>query len=401
MDILLVLWCFLAAAVAYVGYQRYFHPLASIPGPLLAALTSAWKLQLLRTGAYDRELVALHRKYGHFVRIAPNEVVISDKRAIKQIYDTVEGRDFHKTDFYDAFTAFRPTLFGQRDPSLHAQRKRIVGHGYSLHSLYAMEEFVQGCVDKFLKQMDAYGASGKPMDLAKYSHFFAFDTIGELAFSEGFGMLETGKEDPRIPLIGAQMALGTVLGMIPQLLLPISRHGAWVPVPWMRRQTAGRKKLKEMTESRVQSRQKNPSDRKDILGRLLEAKDTETGAYLDQIDVRTEAFSSIVAGSDSTSSGLAFTFYHVLANQDVFAKLTHELRSAFPDPIAADGSRIIPTLGQLNKITYLQAVIKESLRLTPPQTMNLPRYVPKGGKEIAGKYLPEGVRLYPTLNYSD
>ena len=49
----------------------------------------------------------------------------------------------------------------------------------------------------------------------------------------------------------------------------------------------------QLTRSRVERRQEKISDRKDLLGRLIEAKDPVTGQMLDAIDLRTEAFSSM------------------------------------------------------------------------------------------------------------
>jgi cytochrome P450 len=99
-----------------------------------------------------------------------------------------------------------------------------------------------------------------------------------------------------------------------------------------------------------------------------------------------------VAGSDSTSSALSYTFYHILSQPEVYTTLTSELRTAFPGRNFGDDLSI-PKYADFGKLPYLQACIKESLRLTPPATINLPRYVPKGGRVIAGTYLPAKVRL--------
>ncbi len=46
-----------------------------------------------------------------------------------------------------------------------------------------------------------------------------------------------------------------------------------------------------------------------------------------------------------------------------------------------------------NKMPYLLAVCKEAMRLNPSVGLGLPRYVPQGGREICGRYFPEGVSI--------
>jgi cytochrome P450 len=88
--------------------------------------------------------------------------------------------------FVSAFTAFRPTIFGQRDPFLHAKRKRIVSHGYSMNALQSMETYVQERLQILLAKMAEYMRSKEEIDLGKWCHFFAFDVIGELVSTTSF-----------------------------------------------------------------------------------------------------------------------------------------------------------------------------------------------------------------------
>lgn len=97
-----------------------------------------------------------------------------------------------------------------------------------------------------------------------------------------------------------------------------------------------------------------------------------------------------VAGSDSTSSALSYTFHHILNHPSAHAKLTAELRAAFPSHTATSEP---PTYAELGRLPYLQACVKESLRLTPPATINLPRYVPPGGRVVAGTFFPGGTTV--------
>lgn len=99
--------------ITYIFHMRSMHPLSNFPGPLLPSLTSAWKAYYVYKLTLHERLVELHEQYGPVVRVGPNHLHFWDGEAIAPIYKA--GRKMGKTEFYDAFTAFKPNLFGGRD----------------------------------------------------------------------------------------------------------------------------------------------------------------------------------------------------------------------------------------------------------------------------------------------
>jgi hypothetical protein len=79
---------FAASVFLYVVYQRTLHPLAGIPGPTIASLTRLWLGRQFRKKAMHRVEIALHRRYGSVVRIAPTEVTVSSPQAMHLVYGT-------------------------------------------------------------------------------------------------------------------------------------------------------------------------------------------------------------------------------------------------------------------------------------------------------------------------
>ena len=73
------------AAFSIAVWRRYLSPLADIPGPFVASFTRWWHIRRIYIGDQNLQLVAMHEKYGHFVRIAPNEVSVSHPDGIRQI----------------------------------------------------------------------------------------------------------------------------------------------------------------------------------------------------------------------------------------------------------------------------------------------------------------------------
>lgn len=96
--------------LCYVVYMRYFHSLSNYPGPPLASLTNTYKAYYVYNLTIHEKLLELHNRYGPVVRIGPNHLHTWKGEAIAPIYKG--GRNMGKTEFYDAFTAFNPNLFG-------------------------------------------------------------------------------------------------------------------------------------------------------------------------------------------------------------------------------------------------------------------------------------------------
>jgi hypothetical protein len=62
-------------------------------------------------------LTKLHEKYGSIVRYGPDKLSVTDEDAVRLIYQT-GARYMPKTEFYDAYGAAHPNVFGMRDEAV-------------------------------------------------------------------------------------------------------------------------------------------------------------------------------------------------------------------------------------------------------------------------------------------
>jgi len=113
---------------------------------------------------------------------------------------------------------------------------------------------------------------------------------------------------------------------------------------------------------------------------LLEARDAETGAPLDERALRNEAAVIFMAGHETTANSLAWTWYLLSQVREVEERLHAELAHAL-------GGRP-PTFHDVPKLVYTTAVFEEAIRLYPP--------VPLLGRQalreetIRGRRVPAG-----------
>ena len=93
----------------------------------------------------------------------------------------------------------------------------------------------------------------------------------------------------------------------------------------------------------------------------------------------------MIAGGVTTATFLTATMYYLGHNIQARERLQNEIRRTF-------SSIDVITSKNLMDCAYLNAVIEEGLRIHPPAGAgHLSRIVPRGGCEISGRYIPEGV----------
>ncbi|XP_055694693.1 cytochrome P450 4d2-like [Lutzomyia longipalpis] len=103
-------------------------------------------------------------------------------------------------------------------------------------------------------------------------------------------------------------------------------------------------------------------DKMVLLDVLLQA--TVDGQTLVNEDIREEVSTFMFAGHDTTTSGIAFLLYNIALYPDVQEKIVDEIRYI----LGMNPNKDI-SLGDLKNLSYLECVIKESLRLFPPVPM--------------------------------
>jgi cytochrome P450 len=126
----------------------------------------------------------------------------------------------------------------------------------------------------------------------------------------------------------------------------------------------------------------------DFLDMFIEAKKTNLDTVgNDQIIAW--LMINLLAGADTTAVTIRSAVYFCLKHPPVWNRLRAELAAAGIDkascPVQYKTCRRIP---------YLEAVVREALRILPGVSLPLERYVPPGGFQLAdGRFIPEGATV--------
>lgn len=142
---------------------------------------------------------------------------------------------------------------------------------------------------------------------------------------------------------------------------------------------------RELKNAENKTRRDGPPD---IMTKILLAHEADP-EKMTRGDLVTMCQSNIGAGSDTTSITLSAILYNLVKHPNTFKKLREEL-----DLAEKDGRVSNPiTFKESQSLPYLQAVIKEALRIHPATGLTMPRVVPQSGTTIANTFFPSGTTV--------
>jgi cytochrome P450 / NADPH-cytochrome P450 reductase len=103
------------------------------------------------------------------------------------------------------------------------------------------------------------------------------------------------------------------------------------------------------------------ADQKDMLAAMMTGVDRVTGTQLDDVNIRYQINTFLIAGHETTSGLLSYTLYALLKHPDVLKKAYDEVDRVFGPDVDAK-----PTYQQVTQLSYITQILKEALRLWPP-----------------------------------
>ncbi|KAH6649549.1 cytochrome P450 [Chaetomium tenue] len=105
-----------------------------------------------------------------------------------------------------------------------------------------------------------------------------------------------------------------------------------------------------------------------------------------------------VAGSETTSIALRMALLSILTTPLTYRKLQAEIDNFHANKAVEADDKSVMTYADAKTLPYLQAVIREALRLWPPSAGLFTKEVPKAGDSIHGYYLPPGTEVGQCLS---
>jgi hypothetical protein len=396
----------LLAVHRFVIRSLYSSELSNIPGPKLYAITK-WRLALedwrgLRTQTID----ALHKQYGPIIRIGPNEIHCNSLTALKTIFGA--GSGFERTSFYSMFDVYgRQNLFTFSSTKAHGDRKKLVANGYAKSVVMRSwaADLVKKKVSQYLELIEMRGK--EPHEIFSSLHYFSIDSITHFLYGSKYGgttaltprSLDQGLLNDILDPARRQLSWFAVhlpsltkwlysrsgyIERIVQPLLPMQKPATYTGI------RAHALRALQSFEAAVTVDPVATVAEPTIIAQLWKSHNSIKGAVagsLDSLDIASECADHLLAGIDTTADSLMFLIWAVSRPQNAHIQrhLIDELHS-LPAEVFEQG---VPGLHVVDSLPYLNAVIRETLRLYNPLPASEPRSIGMD-RVIDGFQIPAG-----------
>ncbi|KAE9983506.1 hypothetical protein EG328_009846 [Venturia inaequalis] len=389
LDKLLVAELVLASVCLYpvwcIIYNLYFHPLRHFPGPKLAAATQLYTSYYLVTGKPIEHFRKMHAKYGEVVRTKPNDLSFITDTAWRDIYMHRQGKPQMMKSHRLSFEA-DPDLFNiiSGDDDTHARHRRSLAHAFSDKALKEQEPLIQQYIDLLIDDVRNQAKTGTAFDIIDRLNWVSFDIIGDLAFGEPFGALETKSTHPWIDKFFTSTQMGCAMMEVLDFVGTFWRDTILkqIIIPGIMQSNA---QMADFALEKIDARlERGIGNRPDLMSFVL--KNNEEGKGMSKKEIVSTFNILVVAGSETIGTALAGALYLLQKNPRVVRKLKEELHQAFANDKEID-------LTKTYQLTYLNAVLSESMRLYPPPPVSLRRVVEPEGTTISGYKVPGGINV--------
>jgi cytochrome P450 len=335
------------------------------PGPRVPRLlqTAGFIFQPARWVDWNR------RRYGDLVTFRtlfdPSFVMVFDPELVKQVF---RGKP-HRLRAGEANEILGPVV-GEHsllllDGAEHLRERKLLLPPFHGERMRAYEEVMREAADR---SIDSWPMN-RPFPLLKEMQSLTLDVILRAVFGVDEGpRLEELKRRIRVMIEPTANRIGFLI-----FALSGGRFGAGVGDRFESQRAA----VDELIYEEIARRREadDLEEREDVFSMLLLARDEDGNAMTDR-ELRDELVTLLVAGHETTATGLAWTFELLMRNPHVLERLRASLAAG--------------------DTAYLEAVVKESLRVKPV-IAGVGRKVREEPFELGGYEIPVGIEINPSI----
>ncbi|XP_041778262.1 cytochrome P450 4d2-like [Anopheles merus] len=324
-------------------------------------------------------MVKLHERYGqdlfNWGLLNDHMVVVTSAANVEKV---VMAKKTEKSQIYEFIEPWlgQGLLISSGEKWFH--RRKIITPTFHFKILESFVTVFNREAELLIEKLGQNADAGREFDIYEPISLYALDSICETSM----GVEINAQHNPENQYVRDVKRMSELVLLRIFHVLSAFPRTFWYTMPnaWEQRKLIRR--LHAFTDSVIQSRRRQllaaveqgevgnqethaddlygAKQRYSFLDLLLNV--TVGGKPLSDADIREEVDTFMFEGHDTTTSGIAFTFYQLAKHPEIQEKLHQELQ----DVLGVDYRQVPLTYNTLQNFRYLDMVVKESLRLLPP-----------------------------------
>ncbi|KUL83714.1 hypothetical protein ZTR_07489 [Talaromyces verruculosus] len=396
---------FVCYFITVLIYRLYFHPLAKFPGPKIAAATFLYEIawDYFGHGAYLFECERMHAKYGPIIRVNPSELSIKDPEYYNTLYVTGAIRKTNAWPHFGDGMDFNGSHGMTVDHDHHRRRRKPMEPFFSQAGVSRIEPLLHDLVQTLVARLHEYQGTGKPVRLDHAFAALAGDVVSAICI-----------ENPQISFLRDPGFSPHWYNLFHTLIcsMPIFMNFTWIIqvvrlIPaWLLKRLDPRSQMfrdwRNMSLDHIieAKRRKTCGIVHDdgnfkyntLFDHLVTSDLPESELSVERL--ASEAQVIMGAGTVTTARSMDHLVVHILLNEGIRQRLCEELR----EPMANFPEKM-PSYKVLEQLPYLQACIKEGLRLSHGIMHRLPRCSPNVELQYNEWTIPKGTPVGMSAYY--
>lgn len=267
---------------------------------------------------------------------------------IKHVLHT-NNKNYLKSPFLDVVRLVLGEGLLTAEGSKWAKDRRIIHQAFVQGQLVQYGDWVGELCQEAIIRWDKYCEKGESFDVASEMMDLTFSVICKSLFST------VNKEFVKV----VEHAMPILLRYVEYANNSVIKWPLFVPTKLNRDFKNSLKSIKAISRKIIKEHQDNPGKYNDLLTKLLNTTDPETGEKIREKDIEDHIITLFLAGHETTAICLTWTWYMLGTHPEVLEKLQEEVDKVIPH----EG---IAGYEQLSSLKYTYQVIQESMRFYPP-----------------------------------
>lgn len=356
-------------------YRLYFSPIATYPGPKLAALSNWYEFywDVIQQGQFTSHIQKLHLQYGPIIRITPTELHIDDPGYYETLYSRAGRRD--KYAYFSGRFGYASDCFSTINHDLHRLRRKALSPMFSVKKIEEFQPVIKEKVEKLCRKITVYLQDGQVLPLSRAWMALTTDIITEYSFAKSYDQLDSPNfQDTLHEALVAIYTTGQfalhfpivfpILDIMPEWLVKMAQPEV-LPVVGLRKDLG-----RQVGEIRhgindAHKHVSHPTIFHELLNSDLPQEEKSDARLGD------EAQLIVAAGLITTSWALTVASFHIINSPSISKRLHAELKAVISTPSSTFDWH------QLEQLPYLNGCVHEAVRLAHGISTRSPRLAPQ------------------------